>query len=159
MVVLRSMSFVMTPRAVSKPIDKKETSKSNKTCACEGPSPTRRPHDELHHAQAFSGNVKALVGLLRVLRVAELAAPPPPASGAPEEAQVLHQSRRKRPRPPTLLHDPRKCARAQDETHSQRSHASRKRAEHRREHVKYPSTWSAWRLCAGDGDACRGHAD
>ena len=27
-----------------------------------------------------------------------------------------------------------------------------------RENIKCPSTWSAWRLCAGDGDACREHA-
>ena len=116
-------------------------------------------HDELHHAQAVSGIVKALVGLLRVLRVSELSSPPQPASGAPEEAQVLHRNRRKRPRPRTLLHDPRKCARAQDETHSQRRRASRKRAEHRREYVKYLSTWSAWQPCADVGDACREHAD
>ena len=117
-------------------------------------------HEELHHAQAVSGIVKALVGLLRVLRVAKQSSPPQPASGAPEEeAQVLHQDRRKRPRPRTLPHDPRKCAHAQDETRSQRRRASRKRAEHGRENIKYLSTWSAWLPCADVGDACREHAD
>ena len=148
------MSFVMTPPAVSTPIDKGVTSKSSKSCTCEDSEDGH--HDELHLAQPFSGIVIALVGLLRILRVAEL---PRPAPTAPEKAHVLRRNRRKRPRPPTLPHDPQKRARVQDKTHSQRRHASRKRAAHRREHVKFPSTWSVWRLCADDGDACREHAD
>ena len=100
-------------------------------------------HDELHHAQAFSGIVKALVGLLRVLRVAELSAPPQPASGAPEGAQVLHQSRRKRPRPPTFpmtlgsVHVPRTKPTASETTPAKNAQSTGER------HVKYPSTWSA----------------
>ena len=63
-------------------------------------------HEELHHTQTISGNVEALVELHQVLRVAKQPSPPQPASGAPEEkAQVLHQDRRKRPRPRTLPHD------------------------------------------------------
>ena len=71
-------------------------------------------HDELRLAQPFPGNKVALAGLLRVFRVAELSALPEPAPKAPERAHVLHRSRRKRPHPPTLSHDPRKCARTQD---------------------------------------------
>ena len=85
-VVLRSMSFVMTPPAASKPVNKGVTSRSGESCACEDPSPV----------------------------VAELSALPEPAPKAPERAHVLHRSRRKRPHPPTLSHDPRKCARTQD---------------------------------------------
>ena len=39
--MLRSMSFVMIPPAVSKPIDKGVTSNSSKSCTCEDPSPVR----------------------------------------------------------------------------------------------------------------------
>ena len=39
--MLRSMGFVMIPPAVSKPIDKRVTSKSNKSCTCEDTSPVR----------------------------------------------------------------------------------------------------------------------
>ena len=115
-------------------------------------------HDELHLAQPFSGIVVALVWLLRILRVSELSASPRPAP----------HSARKSPRPAPEAQEKTtstnssmilRSVRVQDQTHSQRRHASRKRAEHRREHVKFPSTWSAWRLCAGDGDACREHAD
>ena len=108
------MSFVMTPPAVSKPIDKEVTSKSSKSCTCEDPSPVRM-------ATMVNSTLRnhvlrpaiALVGLLRILRVAELSASPRPAPTAPEKAHVLRQIRRKRPRPPTLPHDPQKCARAQ----------------------------------------------
>ena len=39
--VLRSVSFVMTPPAVSTPVSKRETSKSSKSCACEDASPEK----------------------------------------------------------------------------------------------------------------------
>ena len=42
-VVSSSMSFVMTPHAVSRPRDMKKTSKSNKACTCESTSPAWRP--------------------------------------------------------------------------------------------------------------------
>ena len=117
-------------------------------------------HEELHHAQAVSGIVKALVGLLQVLRVAKQPSPPQPASGAPEEeAQVLHQERRKRPRPRTLPDDPRKCAHAQDETRSQRRRAGRKRAEHGRENIKISLHMERLASLHDVGDACREHAD
>mmetsp|Transcript_110152 Transcript_110152/g.284650 ORF Transcript_110152/g.284650 Transcript_110152/m.284650 type:complete len:210 (+) Transcript_110152:528-1157(+) len=41
MVVFRSMSLVITPPAVSNPIDSGVTSKSSKSCTCEEPSPVR----------------------------------------------------------------------------------------------------------------------
>ena len=56
----------------------------------------------------------ALVGLLNVFGVAKLSALPEPEPKAPERAHVLHRSRRKRPHPPTLTHDPRECVRTQD---------------------------------------------
>ena len=56
----------------------------------------------------------ALVGLLRFFRVAELIAVPEPASTTLERPHILLGSRRKGPHRPTLPHDPRKCARAQD---------------------------------------------
>ena len=71
-------------------------------------------HDELRLAQPFPGNKVALVGLLHVFREAELSALPEPAPKAPEKAHVLHRSRREGPHPPTLSHDPRKCARTHD---------------------------------------------
>ena len=40
-VVLRSMSFVMTPPTVSIPVSKGMTSKNRESCACEDPSPER----------------------------------------------------------------------------------------------------------------------
>ena len=43
-------------------------------------------HDELHLAQPVSGIVAALVGLLRILRVAKLSASPRPAPTAPEKS-------------------------------------------------------------------------
>ena len=94
-------------------------------------------HDELHLAQPVSRSVAALVGLLRILRVAKLSASPRPAPRTPEKAHVLRRKRRKRPRPPSPPNDPQKCARVQDQTHNQRRQASRRRAEHRREHVRF----------------------
>ena len=41
MVMLRSMSLIMLPPPVSKPIDKRVTSSSIKSCNCEDPSPVR----------------------------------------------------------------------------------------------------------------------
>ena len=55
----------------------------------------------------------ALVGLLRIFRVAERCAMPEPTSTTQERAHVLLRSRRKGPYRPTLPHDPRKCARTQ----------------------------------------------
>ena len=159
-VMSSSMSFVMTPHAVSRPTVMKKTSKSNKPAPVKALRQQGGHHEELHHTQTISGNVEALVELHQTLRVAKRPSPPRPASEVPEEkAQDLRQNRRKRPRPQTLPQDPRKCAHTQDETRSQRRHAGRKHAGHGRESIKYLSTWSAWLPCADVGDACREHAD
>ena len=55
----------------------------------------------------------ALVGLLRIFRVAERCAMPEPTSTTQERAHVLLRSRRKGPCRAALPHDPRKCARTQ----------------------------------------------
>ena len=55
----------------------------------------------------------ALVGLLRIFRVAERCAMPEPTSTTLERAHVLLRSRRKGPCRAALPHDPRKCARTQ----------------------------------------------
>ena len=155
-----SMSFVMTPQAVSRPPGMKKTSKSSRSAPVRALRQQGGHHEELHHAQTISGTVEALVELHQTLRVAKRHSPHRPISRVPEEkAQDLRQDRRKRPRPQALPQDPRKCAHTQDETRSQRRHAGRKHAGHGGERIKYLSTWSAWLPCADVGDACREHAD
>ena len=41
MVVFRSMSFVITPPAVSRPMDSGVTSSRSRSCTCDDPSPVR----------------------------------------------------------------------------------------------------------------------
>ena len=76
-VVLNSMSFVMTPHAVSRTTDMKKTSKSNKPAPVKALRQQGDHQEELHHTQTISGNVEALVELHQVLRVAKRPSPPP----------------------------------------------------------------------------------
>ena len=156
-VVLRSVSFVMTPPTVSTPMSKRVTCKSSRSCTCEDASPERvTPRRSLPRKNVPRSGV-ALVELLQVSREAELIATPKPAPTTPEKA----------PKPGAAEEDrkdqqcdmtPRKHARAQSKPTSEATPSGSARSS-RRKHIKYPATWSAWRLCAADDDACREHAD
>ena len=158
-VVLRSVSFVMTPPAISIPVSKEVTSKNSRSCTCKDASPERMTTmmNTASHNRSRVSRV-ALVGLLQIFREAELFATPEPAPTTLERARVLRGSRRRRPQGPTNRHDPRKYARAQNEPTSEAAPTGSAQSSGRRR-IKCPSTWSAWRLCAVDGDACREHAD
>ena len=105
----------LTPPAISIPVSKGVTSRSSKSCACEDPSPERMTTMMNSASRNRSRGAKtALVGLLHIFREAELFATPEPTSTTLERAHVLLRRWRKGPHRPTLPHDPRKCARAQD---------------------------------------------
>ena len=89
-VMSSSMSFVMTPHAVSRPPGMKKTSKSSKPAPVRALRQQGGHHEELHHAQAIAGTVEALVELHQTLRVAKRPFPPRPA---------FQSTRREGPRP------------------------------------------------------------
>ena len=158
MVVLRSVSFVMTPPADSTPMSKRVTSKSSRSCVCEDASPERvATKKEPYLAKTYQGSLVTRVGLLKVFKEVERNATPGPAPVTPRKARKP-RSRRRRLQGPANQHDPRKHARAQSEPTSVAT-PNRKHTKRQEEQIKCPSTWSAWRLCADGGDACREHAD
>ena len=95
--------------------------------------------------------------LPRVCREVERNAAPGTAPMTPRRASEP-RSRGRRLQGPAGRHDPRKRARTQSKPTSVTT-LVRKHTKRQRERTKCPSTWSAWRLCADDGDACREHAD
>ena len=115
-------------------------------------------HDDLCLAEPFPGIKMALVGLLRIFRVAERCAMPEPTSTTQERAHVLLRSRSKRTISTNTSTWPPEVCTYPEQTLEQRCRTRRKRTEERREQIKCPSTWSAWQLCADGGDACREHA-
>ena len=153
------MSSVMTPPAISIPMSKEVTSKSSRSCTCEDPSPERMTavmnSASRNRSREQNSACWAPPDFQRSRAVCHARASADDAGRSPRAAQEPQE----KTATTNTSTSPSKVCTCPERTHEKQCKARQQRAEQQREQIKCPSTWSAWRLCADGGDACRGHAD